>query len=124
VSFTSRDDLLRRLRATEAAAYTAAENLSAICYAVLSELKAIHLAQSAEQKLARFLLGLPLTSKSSPSRIEVVMEANQEEIGQMIGVCRETVARIVSRLKRRRIVEPGTSTVVIRDRAALERLAE
>jgi CRP-like cAMP-binding protein len=124
VSFLARDDLLRRLRTTEGAAYTAAENLSAICYSILGEFKAIHLSQSAEQKMARFLLGLRPTSTSPNGPTEVALEANQEEIGQMIGVCRETVARVISRFKKRRILEPGTSTLVIRDRAALERLAE
>jgi len=123
-SFLSRDDLLRRLRVTEVAAYTAVENLSAICYSILAEFKAIHLSQSAEQKMARFFLGLPPTSKRSNGQVEVALEANQEEIGQMIGVCRETVARVISRFKKKRILEMGASTLVIRDRPALERLAE
>ncbi|MGO9591012.1 MAG: Crp/Fnr family transcriptional regulator [Candidatus Acidiferrales bacterium] len=123
-SFLSRDHLLRRLRDTEAAAaYTAAENLSAICYSLTAELKAIHLTQSAEQKMARFLLGLPPTSKNSNGQMAVALTANQEEIGQMIGVCRETVARIISRFKRQRILELEASTLVIHDRPALEELA-
>ncbi|MGA8872384.1 MAG: Crp/Fnr family transcriptional regulator [Candidatus Acidiferrales bacterium] len=121
-SFLCRDHLLRRLRDTEAA-YTAAENLSAICYSLTAELKAIHLTQSAEQKMARFLLGLSPTWKNSSGQMEVTLTANQEEIGQMIGVCRETVARIISRFKRQRILELGASTLVIRDRPALEELA-
>ena len=121
-SFLSRDDLLRRLHDTEAA-YTAAENLSAICYALTTELKAIHLTQSAEQKMARFLLGLPPTCRNSNGQMAVALTANQEEIGQMIGVCRETVARIISRFKRQRILELEASTLVIYDRPALEELA-
>lgn len=123
-TFLGRDDLLKRLRGTEVAAYTAAENLSAICYSILGELKAIYLSQSAEQKMARFLLGLPPTPRSSESRMEVALDANQEEIGQMIGVCRETVARVISRFKKRRILALGTSALVIHDRLALERIAE
>ncbi len=122
-SFLSRDDLLRRLRDTEAAAYTAAENLSAICYSLTAELKAIHLTESAEQKMARFLLGLPATCKNSNGQMEVALTANQEEIGQMIGVCRETVARIISRFKKQRILQLEASTLVIHDRPALEELA-
>jgi CRP/FNR family transcriptional regulator, cyclic AMP receptor protein len=122
-SFLCRDHLLRRLRDTETAAYTAAENLGAICYSLTAELKAIHLTQSAEQKMARFFLGLPPTCKNSNGQMEVALTANQEEIGQMIGVCRETVARIISRFKRKRILELGASTLVIYDRPALEELA-
>ncbi|MGC2506768.1 MAG: Crp/Fnr family transcriptional regulator [Candidatus Acidiferrales bacterium] len=124
VSFVSRDDLLRRLRATEDAAFTAAENLSAICYSMLAEFKTIHLSQSAEQKMARFLLGLPPTPGGSSGGAQVALEASQEEIGQMIGVCRETVARVIARLKRKRILELGASAIVIHDRTALEGLAE
>jgi len=124
VSFFSRDDLLRRLRATETAAYTAAESLSATCYSVMAEFRAIQLSQSAEQKMARFLLRLPPLSVGSNGQTEVALAASQEEIGQMIGVCRETVARVIARFKKRRILDLGISAVVIHDRAALERIAE
>lgn len=124
VSFFSRDDLLRRLRATEAAAYTAAESLSASCYSVVAEFKAIQLSQSAEQKMARFLLRLPPSSADSNRRTEMAPAVSQEEIGQMIGVCRETVARVIARFKKRRILEPGSSALVIHDRTALEKIAE
>jgi len=124
MSFFSRDDLLRRLRATETAAYAAAESLSATCYSVMAQFKAIQLSQSAEQKMARFLLRLPSSSVGSNGRTEVTLAASQEEIGQMIGVCRETVTRVIARFKKRRIIESGTSAVIIHDRAALERIAE
>lgn len=123
-TFLSRDDLLRRLRATEAAAYAAAEIVSAVCYSVLAEFKAMHLSQSAEQRVARFLLGLLPTPKNSNGHMQVALNVSQEEIGQMIGVCRETVARVISRLKKRRIIELGTAALVIHDKAALEKLAE
>ncbi len=123
VSFLSREDLLRHLRATEAAAYAAAEMVSAIYYSVLAEIKTIH-SQSAEQKMARFLLGLRPMPKSSNGQTQVTLEVSQEEIGQMIGLSRETVARVISRFKKRHILELRTPTLVIHDKTALARLAE
>jgi len=123
VSFLSRDDLLRHLRSTDAAAYAAAEMVSAIYYSVLAEIKTIH-SQSAEQKMARFLLGLRPMPKSSNGQTQVTLEVSQEEIGQMIGLSRETVARIISRFKKRHILELRTPTLVIHDKTALAKLAE
>ena len=60
----------------------------------------------------------PLPSGTSPTPggssggAQVALEASQEEIGQMIGVCRETVARVIARLKRKRILELGASAIV------------
>lgn len=126
--FLSREDLLRRLRAGDSAAYAAAEVVSAIYDSGLAEIKRICLSQSAEQKMACFLLGLcPMTKSSngngSNGHTQVTLEVSQEETGQMIGTSRETVARVISRFKKRRILQLKTSTLVIHDQAALAKLA-
>jgi CRP/FNR family cyclic AMP-dependent transcriptional regulator len=123
VSFLGRYDLLQYLHRTDGATYHAAEMVSAIYYSTLAEIKMVHLSQSADQKLARFLLGLCPISKGSNGQAQVTLESSQEEIGQMIGVARETVARVLSRFKKRRIIELKNRTLVIQNRAALERLA-
>jgi CRP/FNR family transcriptional regulator len=128
LGFISRDNLLQHLRSTDAAAYAAAELVSGIYYSALAEIKTVHLLQSAEQKMACFLLGLCPTAGSSSGgklngRTEVTLEVSQEEIGQMIGVSRETVARIVSRFKKRHIITLNPPTLVILDGAALAGLA-
>jgi len=129
LSFLSRNDLLRRLRGSDAAAYAAAEALSAICYSGLTEIRRICLSQSAEQKMACFLLELcpaasPRNRQNSNGHTQVTLDVSQEEIGQMIGTSRETVARIISRFKKRNILGLKNSTLVIHDRAALAKLAE
>ena len=58
VSFISQEDLLRHLHATGTVAYAAAELLSAIYRFELAGTSALFQSQSAEQKTARFLLGL------------------------------------------------------------------
>lgn len=128
LSFLSRDDLLRRLRASDVAAYAAAEAVSAICYSGLTEIRRICLSRSAEQKMACFLLELcpeasPANGQNSNGHTKVTLEVSQEEIGQMIGTSRETVARIISRFKKRQILWLKNSTLVIHDKAALAKLA-
>jgi len=123
LSFLSRDDLLRHLHATEEAAFAAAEMVSAIYYSALAGLTIIHLSQSAEQRVARFLLGLCPMPESSKLRAQVTLEVSQEEIGQMIGISRETVARVISRFKKRHILDLKNPTLVIHDKTALESLA-
>jgi CRP/FNR family transcriptional regulator len=123
LSFLSRDDLIRHLHATEAAAFAAAEMVSAIYYSAVAELTTIHLSQSAEQKMARFLLGLCPKAENSKPQAQIMLEANQEEIGQMIGISRETVARVISRFKKHRILDLRTPIIVIHDKTALVRLA-
>lgn len=124
LSFICRDEVLRQLHATEAAAFAAAEMVSAIYYSAIAELATIQLSQSAEQKVARFLLGLHAMSESSKLQVQVTLDASQEEIGQMIGVSRETVARVMSRFKKRRIVDLSSSILVIHDKNVLVKLAE
>jgi CRP-like cAMP-binding protein len=46
-----------------------------------------------------------------------------EEIAQMIGSSRETVPRLLSELKKKELIRPEGSTLVIRNRTALKRQA-
>ena len=124
VTFLGRDDLLRHMHASEGASYEAAEMVSALYYSVLAEIKTVHLCQSSEQKLARFFLGLRPMSRSPKGEGQLTLDASQEEIGQMIGVSRETVARVIARFRKRRILEFKNRTLTIYDQAALERFAK
>ncbi len=124
VSFLSRDDLLRHLHATHSAAYAAAETVSAVCYSVLTEINTFHFSQSAEQKMARFVLGLSPMAKCCSGQAQVTLEQSEEEIGQTIGVCRETVARVISRFKKRHILELKAPILIIHDGVALARIAD
>jgi CRP/FNR family transcriptional regulator len=54
-------------------------------------------------------------------RLKVAM--THEEIAQLIGTSRETVTRTLSGFKKQRLLEIHGSTLVIHNKAALERLA-
>jgi len=52
------------------------------------------------------------------------LRLTQEEIAQMIGTSRETVTRLFAQMKKRRIVQSKGSTLVIRNTAALHKIAD
>ena len=123
-AFLARPDLLRHLGRSEKAAFEAAELVSETCYFLLSRIKANELSESAQEKLVRFLLEEYTESSGSGGETCLKLDLNQEAIAQMIGTSRETVARLLSRLKKRRILSWKRSALVIRDKGALQRLIE
>jgi len=122
-AFMARRDLLRHLGRSEKAALEAAELVSETCYFLLSRIKANELSESAEEKLVRFLLEVHPGHPGADGETRLKLDLSQEAIAQMIGTSRETVARLLSRLKKRGILDWGRSKIVIRDRGALEKLA-
>ena len=123
-AFMARRDLLRHLGRSEKAALEAAELVSETCYFLLSRIKANELSESAQEKLVRFLLEVHPGHPGPDGVTRLKLDLSQEAIGQMIGTSRETVARLLSRLKKRGILDWSRSKIVIRDRSALEKLAE
>jgi CRP-like cAMP-binding protein len=123
-AFMTRRDLLRHLGRSEEAALEAAELVSETCYFLLSRIKANELSESAQEKLVRFLLEVHPERSGPDGETRLKLDLSQEAIGQMIGTSRETVARLLSRLKKRGVLDWGRSKIIIRDRGALEKLAE
>jgi CRP/FNR family cyclic AMP-dependent transcriptional regulator len=124
VALVPHEDLLRQLQGSEEAAFQASEMVSEEYFFILSKIKVIELAQSAEEKLVRFLLGLNPEAASLKGEVRLELDLSQEAVAQMIGVSRETVSRLFSRLKKRRILDWKRSALVIRDRTALEKFLE
>jgi len=121
-AFMARGDLLRHLGRSEKATLEAAELVSETCYFLLSRIKANELSESAQEKLVRFLLEVP-GHPGADAETRLKLDLSQEAVAQMIGTSRETVARLLSRLRKRGILDWRRSKIVIRDRAALEKLA-
>jgi CRP-like cAMP-binding protein len=74
--------------------------------------------------VACFLLGLHSVPKNANGHTQVTLEISQEEIGRMIGLSRETVARVMSGLKKRHIIELRLPTLTICDKPTLTRIAD
>jgi CRP/FNR family cyclic AMP-dependent transcriptional regulator len=64
-------------------------------------------------------------ARSSAGKLARLLRSSMthEEIAQMIGSSRETVTRLLSELKKKELIRLEGSTLVIRNRTALERLA-
>jgi CRP/FNR family transcriptional regulator len=123
IAFVKRDDFLRFLHQHGDACLRAARQLSRNYNAVCREVRSLGLSHSAAEKLARWLLELPLTTGTPTNEPnQVPLPLTHEEIGQAIGSSRETVTRLFAYLSKHNIVQREGATLVIQNRAALEHL--
>jgi CRP/FNR family transcriptional regulator len=124
VNFVKREDFLRFLSEHSEACYRVAEQLSDKYNTACHEIRSLGLSHSAAEKLAKLLLEWSSRNGQANKREpRVKMALTHEEIGQMIGTSRETVTRLFAELKSRQIVHAKGATLLIRDKAALELLA-
>jgi CRP/FNR family transcriptional regulator, cyclic AMP receptor protein len=121
VNFIRRDDFLRFLDEHGEACLRAAQDMSDKYHAAHREIRTLGLSQTAAEKLARlFLNWCPSAPATNGGEVRIPMLMTHEELGQMIGISRETVTRLLGDLKRKEIIQIKGSTLIIRDRAALE----
>ena len=73
--------------------------------------------------MARLLLSWTGGRETGNSEIRIRASLTHEEMAQMIGASRETVTRVLSDLKKKEWIRLDGSTLVIRNRTALETLA-
>jgi len=124
IIFVSRTELLGEMQGDATVACQVAELVSEACYFILGKMRAVDLSQSAGQKLARCLLGLLAHNPGPSGEASLKLDVSQETVAQMIGLSRETVARLLSRFRRKRILDWKRSGFVIIDKSALEKLAD
>jgi CRP/FNR family transcriptional regulator len=124
VNFLARRDLIAAIEKNAEFGMRASIALSQEFQSMYRDIHDFVLAPSSEVKLARLLLswtgGGKGTAKNPEIRIPSTM--THEEMAQMIGASRETVTRLLSDLKKRDFIRVEGSTLVIRDRTALEQL--
>lgn len=120
--FVPRLAFLKLVQERPRTTFEVAELLSERCKELLNELRTIGLCESAQQRLATFLLGLRAQSKENGGYIRLP-GASQEDLAQMVGLSRETASRVLTRLKKRRVLDWKRSTLVVRDWGALQKLA-
>ena len=87
-------------------------------------MRSIGLSRSAGEKLARFLLDWCASHADGNGEVRAKLTLTHEEIAQMIGASRETVTRLFADFKKKQFLEIKGSTLVIRDKSALENLLE
>ena len=121
-NFIPRETFLRFLRQRGEAAVRIAEILTQIYQTTLSEVRYLGLSASTAEKLARFLLDLPADPTQDRGQIRATLRLTHKEIAEMIGASRETVTRLFARFKHERLIKVRGSTLIIANKAGLEKL--
>lgn len=83
------------------------------------ELTMLGLSRTAESKLAATLLRM---MQEAGGRTSLTLDWTHEELAQLIGTSRETVTRVLARLRRSKVIEIRGSKLTLHDVAALQRI--
>lgn len=76
-----------------------------------------------KKRLIKYLLDmLPKDKKGVLKSDTLFIQSTREEIANRLGTARETVARHISDLKRKKLIDVKPYQIIIRDKAALEKL--
>ena len=122
VNFVKREDFLRFLREHNDVCLRVAEQLSEKYNTACHEIRSLGLSHSAAEKLAKLLLEWSLKNGGARQPDRMKLTLTHEEIAQMIGTSRETVTRLFADFRKRQLIQLKGSTLVIRNRAALQSL--
>lgn len=138
VNFIEREVMLKLMEKSGELALRFARVLSQDFQAAYHDIHELVLARSSAGKLARLLLSWTARQAAAPAanvlnnvlnnnavnnEVRVRSILTHEEKAQMIGSSRETVTRLLSDLKKKELIRLEGSTLVIRNRTALEALA-
>lgn len=123
VTFVERDAFIKLLEKNGELGLRAAQALSREFQSAYRDIHELVLARSSAGKLARLLLSWASGRDSGSNEIRIRASLTHEEMAQMIGASRETVTRVLSDLKKKEWIRLEGSTLVIRNRTALETLA-
>ena len=125
VNFIDRESLMKLLDKYGEVGLHSAQALSREFQSAYRDIHELVLARSSAGKLARLLLSWSAgrAREGGISEVRIRSSLTHEEIAQMIGSSRETVTRLLSELKKKELIRLEGSTLVIRNRTALEALA-
>lgn len=122
VNFVERKRFARMLELHSEVGRRTSQSLSRDFQEAYRDIDELMLSRSSAGKLARLLLAhAPGIPNLNESRMRVPM--THEEMAQRIGTSRETVTRLLSELRRKEVIRLDGSTLVVRDRSALEAMA-
>ena len=113
VNFIRRDDFLRFLATSPEVCMNTARQLSAKYQSAQREIRSLGLSQTTSEKLARLLLDWCARGEETEKGVRVRVLLTHEEIAQMIGTTRETVTRLLSEFRRRKLIDIKGSTFIV-----------
>lgn len=120
VNFVDRTQFLELMEAHGETGLHAAQSLSRDYHAAYRDIHDLVLTRSSSGKLARLLLSISDQDGDEETSFSLM---THEEIGQRIGASRETVTRLLTKLRKKRLIRLDGPNLVIRDRSGLEALA-
>jgi CRP/FNR family transcriptional regulator len=125
VNFIEREALTKMLEKHGELGLHSAQALSNEFQSAYRDIHDLVLARSSAGKLAKLLLSWTTgrDKENGACEIRIRSSLTHEEMAQMIGSSRETVTRLLSELKKKELIRLEGSTLVIRNRTALEALA-
>ena len=122
-NFIPRESLLQFLKEHGEVALRVAEQLSRNYYTAYDEIRTLGLATSPSEKFAKLLLSWS-TKTPANDGTQVKLTLTHEEIAEIIGTTRETVSRLFSEFKKKQLLQLKGSTLIIRNRPALEKIVQ
>jgi CRP/FNR family cyclic AMP-dependent transcriptional regulator len=124
VNLVERDGLLRLMERDGELGLWSAQAVSREFQSSYRDIHELVLARSSSGKLAKLLLSW-VSARDGEGTRETRIQApvTHEEMAQRIGASRETVTRLLSELKKRDLIKLEGSTLVIKNRTALEAMA-
>lgn len=123
LGFVAREDFLRYIKQQGDACLHVAQHLGHDCHAAYEVIRSIALSNSVPEKLARLLLEWTIGAPESNGMVRVKLALTHEEMAQLIGCSRESVSRSLGEFKKQRLLELNGSTLLVRNKVALESLA-
>jgi CRP/FNR family transcriptional regulator, cyclic AMP receptor protein len=124
LDFIRRDDFLRLLQHHADACLNAAQHLSQNCQSAYEMIRSLGLSHSVSEKLARLLLEWASDGETTKEGIRIKIALTHEEIAQLIGTSRETVTRVLSEFREKKLAQLRGSTLMILNKTALEKMVE
>ena len=114
VAFISRDDFLRLLAAHAEVSIRVAEHLSAELHTAWQQARLLALAPSAQARLAQLLLQwAEERGQATRDGIRISLGLTQEAIGELTGISRETVSRLLAGFARRRLIRTQGGSITL-----------
>lgn len=120
VNFIKREAFLRLVHDHPEICAHVTHQLSHDYQAACFQIRSLGLSRTASEKIVRFLLEAAVKGKETNQGIRMNLALTHEEIAQVVGVSRETVTRTLAELRRKTLIATKGSTVMIRNKPALE----
>jgi CRP-like cAMP-binding protein len=100
----------------------AAGQLSRECQQAYQQLRSFTM-NSAPERIARLMLDWSQDDSGMATSHGIKVALTHDEIGQIIGMSRETVTRTLANFRKQRIAEIHGSTLLIQNMSAIQKLA-